>query len=161
MGLNPSEFGWDLQEFLTSQGSEHDLMAIQMLAVEYDEDGVNEKFSSVMQGSTCIVGRAGDVLQRAYKSIGLGSIPLGGSAGKLDCHIGGIPGSCGESAACIRRSATAESPFRLSCLSEDDIVTLNGQRITTESGSAPLFGDDVISVGARVFAFVPAREKKQ
>jgi hypothetical protein len=137
------------------------MMAIQMLAVEYDDDGVNEKFSTVMQGSFCIVGRASDGLQRAYKTLGLGAIPLGGSAGKLDCHIGGIPGSCGESAACIRRSATADCPFRLSCLSEDDVVTLNGQRIAVESGSVPLFGDDVISVGARVFAFVPASNKKQ
>jgi hypothetical protein len=159
IGLSPSEFGWDLQDFLASQDSGQDMTVIQMLAVEYDEDGVNEKFASVVQGTVCFIGRASEVLQKAYKNLGLGSIPLGGSVGKLDCHVGGVPGSCGEAVACIRYDPTEESSFRVSCLSDDDVVTLNGCRILVANGSLPLRDEDVLSVGARVFAFVQARDK--
>src|SRR3569832_1893266 len=40
LGLNPSVFGWYLQDFLASQDSEQDMMtAIQMLAVDYGGGG--------------------------------------------------------------------------------------------------------------------------
>jgi hypothetical protein len=159
IGLGPNEFGWDLQDFLASQNCDQDMTVIQMLAVEYDEDGVNEKFASVMQGTVCFLGRASEVMQKAYRNLGLGSIPLGGSVGKLDCHVGGVPGSCGELVACIRYDPTVESSFRISCLSDDEAVTLNGCRVSVANGSLPLCDEDVLSVGARVFAFVQARDK--
>lgn len=162
LGLSPSVFGWDLQDFVESSqlSSEQDIMAaLQLLAVEYDDDGVNEKFRSVVQGSVCVIGSAGKETQLMYHALGLGSVPLGGCVGNLDCHIGGVPGSCRERAACIRYAPTATSVFQFSCLSADDIVSLNGRRITPETGSFPLFNEDVCSVGARVFAFVMPSDK--
>lgn len=160
IGLSPSTFGWDLQDFVESSQlrSEQDVMAaLQLLAVEYDDDGVNEKFRSVVQGTICVIGSADKITQQMSISLGLGSVPLGGSVGKLDCHIGGVPGSCSERAACIRYAPTACSRFQFSCLSRDDIVTLNGRRITPEMGSFPLVDEDICSVGARVFVFVLPR----
>jgi len=158
LGLNPSLFGWDLQEFVASHNSSPDV--IQMLAVEYDDDGVNEKFKSTMQGTISILGRASDVTQQAYKNLGLGSLPVGGSAGKLDCHLGGVPGSCVENAACIRYSPKEGCDFWFSCLSDDSVVTLNGQRIGVSHGSLPLYDEDICSVGARVFVFLTAVDKR-
>jgi hypothetical protein len=162
LGLSPCAFGFDLQDFVESSqlSAEQDVMAaLQVLAVEYDDDGVNENFRSVVQGTVCVIGSAGKTTQQMYRSLGLGSVPLGGTVGKLDCHIGGVPGSCSERAACIRYAPTRTSLFQFSCLSDDDIVTLNGRRITQETGSFPLFSEDICSVGARVFAFVLPSEK--
>jgi hypothetical protein len=157
LGLPPARFGWDLQDFVEAShlASEQDTMAaLQLLAVEYDEDGVNEKFRSLLQGTSCVLGCAGKTMMKAYKSLGLGTIPMGASAGRLDCHVGGVPGSCSENAACIRYAPTETSEFQFSCLSEDDIVTLNGRRLRPDTGSFPLFNEDVCTVGARVFIFL-------
>jgi len=94
-----------------------------------------------------------------YRALGLGSVPLGGCVGNLDCHIGGVPGSCSELAACIQYSTNDTGQFHLSCLSSRDIVTLNGQIVTPESGRLPLCHEDICSVGARVFAFVLPKDK--
>jgi hypothetical protein len=67
VGLSPSSFGWDLQEFVESShlSSEQDLMAaLQLLAVEYDDDGVNERFQSFVQGTVCIICNAGKETQQ-------------------------------------------------------------------------------------------------
>jgi hypothetical protein len=162
LGLSPSAFGWDLQDFVESSqlSSEQDVMAaLQLLAVEYDDDGVNENFLSVAQGTVCVMGSAGTVTQQMYNLLGLGPVPLGGCIGKLDCHVGGVPGSCSERAACIRFAPTGTSTFQFSCLSDDDIVTLNGRRMTPEIGSFPLFHQDICSVGARVFVFIMPRDR--
>lgn len=161
VGLSASSLEWDLQSFVEDSlhqiSSEQDIMAaLQLLAVEYDDDGVNEKFQTLIQGTVCIIGCAGKVTQDMYKSLGLGSVPLGGSVGTLDCHIGGVPGSCSELAACIRYSPneSKSSLFQLSCLGAHDIVTVNGNKIIPEMGYVPLVHNDICSVGARVFAFV-------
>lgn len=157
VGLSASVADWDLQQFFEEQQhsfSEQDSMAaLQLLAVEYDEDGINEKFHCVIQGTLCMIGCAGKLTQEMYSALGLGSVPVGGTVGNLDCHIGGVLGSCSEEAACIQYDPN-NVHFQLSCLSADDIVTLNGQRVTPESGRVPLFHDDICSVGARVFAFL-------
>jgi hypothetical protein len=165
VGLDPCSFGWDLQDFAAarSQGSKLDLMtSIQMLAVEYDEDGMNEKFRSIIQGTVTILGRASETAKHAYQSLKLGSVPIGGTIGNIDCHVGGVPGSCSEFAACIAYCSsnkaeddTAQrSPFMLSCLSDGDMVTLNGNRITRAMGQLPVFDKDIISVGVRVMALL-------
>lgn len=164
IGLRPNWFGWDLQEFVSSQETVYDpITAIQMLAVEFDEGGVNEKFQCLIQGSRAVLGRASELTQSAYKSLGLGQVPLGGACGKIDCHIGGVPHSCGETAACIYHHNAApeslagdqtQSDFYLRCLSDVDIVTLNGQKITPSSGSCSIFDEDVITIGPRVFSFI-------
>lgn len=156
-GLSPSVFEWNLEAFIENSkpGSEQDTMtAIQMLAVEYDEDGVNEKFRSAMQGTMCVLGSASKTTQRAYKALGFGAVPFGGSVGRLDCHVGGMPGSCTENAACITFATNNNSSFQFSCLSNEDIVTHNGKRLLIDMGSLPLQHNDVCSVGARVFAFI-------
>lgn len=154
LGLTPSFYGWDLQDFVESNDipSEQDKMeALQLLAVEYDDDGINEKFKCIMQGTVCIIGCAS---QKMYEELGLGKVPIGGVCGRTDCHIGGVPGSCSETSACIRYEPTDISDFQFSCLSSDDIVTLNGQRIMPDIGSFPLFNEDICTVGARVFTFL-------
>jgi hypothetical protein len=157
VGLLASAVDWDLQEFFEKQqfsSSEQDSMAaLQLLAVEYDEDGINEKFHCVIQGTLCMIGCAGKLTQDMYSAVGLGSVPVGGTVGNLDCHIGGVLGSCSEEAACIQYDPN-DARFQLSCLSAEDIVTLNGQRVTPESGRVALFHEDICSVGARVFVFV-------
>jgi hypothetical protein len=161
IGLAPAAFGWDLQEFVEASrlGSEQEVMAaLQLLAVEYDDDGINERFRSVIQGSLCIIGAAGKATQQSCYSLGLGAVPLGGCVGKLDCHVGGVPGSCSERAACIQHAPSETSVFQFSCVSEDDIVTLNGRKITPDTGTFPLFNEDICSVGARVFVFITPRE---
>lgn len=161
MGLSPSVFGWDLQDFVESchLPLEHDVTAaLQLLAVEYDDDGVNESFRSAIQGTICVIGSADKVTQQMYNSLGLGSVPLGGCVGKLDCHVGGVPGSCSDMAACIRYAPTGASIFQFSCISDTDVVTLNGNRITPASGIFPLQHEDICSVGARVFAFVMPKD---
>lgn len=162
LGLSPSTFGWDLQDFVEScrLSSEQDVMvALQLLAVEYDDDGTNERFRSLIQGSISTIGSASTTTQQMYHKLGLGAVPLGGFVGKLDCHIGGTPGSCSERAALIRYAPTETSEFQFSCLSDEDIVTLNGRRLLTSTGSFPLFHGDVCSVGARVFVFLlPTKE---
>jgi hypothetical protein len=127
-----------------------------LLAVEYDDDGVNEKFLSLIQGTICTIGCASKLTQEMYHSLGLGSVPLGGSVGTLDCHIGGVPGSCSEIAACIRYAPneSKSSLFQISSLTALDTVTVNGKNITPEMGDVPLFHNDICSVGARVFALV-------
>ena len=163
VGLSASSLRWDLQSFVEESvnelRSEQDIMAaLQLLAVEYDDDGVNEKFLSLIQGTICTIGCASKLTQEMYHSLGLGSVPLGGSVGTLDCHIGGVPGSCSEISACIRYdpNESKSSRFQISCLGAVDIpvVSVNGKSITPEMGDVPLFHNDICSVGARVFALV-------
>lgn len=96
VGLSPSFFGWDLQQFASTR---HEVPGpdlttlVQMLAVEYDEDGINEKFCSVLQGSVTVLGRASESTTHAYETLGLGALSMGGAVGRIDCHIGGVPGS--------------------------------------------------------------------
>lgn len=161
MGVSPSSCGWDLQGFVEANQleSENETMtALQLLAVEYDEDGVNEKFTCVMQGTLCVIGCADRKSQQAYQSLGLGSPPIGGTVGKIDCHIGGFPGSCSEISACIRYDPCSESDFKIICLALNDIVTVNGKRLSREDGYVALRNGDICSVGARVFSFVQARK---
>jgi hypothetical protein len=159
LGISPTSSGWDLQGFVESNQleSEHEtITALQLLAVEYDEDGVNEKFTSIMQGTMCVIGCADQKTQQAYQSLGLGTVPLGGAVGRLDCHIGGVPGSCSEVSACIRYDPCSESDFKIACMADDDIVTVNGNRLSPDEGSVLLRNGDICSVGARVFSFIHA-----
>jgi hypothetical protein len=168
IGLSASAVEWDIQTFFEQQlhsklCSEQDSMAaLQLLAVEYDEDGINENFQCLVQGTICMIGYAGKMTQEMYHLLGLGSVPIAGSVGNLDCHIGGVPCSCSEQAACIQYvpDDTSSGNFQLSCLSTDDVVTLNGLRVTPESGSVDIFHEDICSVGARVFAFVLPNDKQ-
>jgi hypothetical protein len=158
VGLSPTRFAWDLQVFLEAQQlkNEQEVMtAVQMLAVEYDSDGgVNEQFKCVIQTPKCVLGCASKTTQRLYRFLGLGTVPLGGTVGRLDCHIGGVPGSCSETAASISYAPNTEGAFHISCESDEDTVTLNGRRLTVDMGPCPLLHEDICTIGARVFAFL-------
>lgn len=161
VGVSPTSSGWDLQGFVEANGlglRDHAMTALQLLAVEYDEDGANEKFVSVIQGTVCVIGCANQNTRQAYQRLGLGSLPIGGAIGRMDCHIGGVPATCSESSACIRFAPTPDSDFQMSCLASDDIVTVNGKRLSQDDGSIPLRSGDICSVGARVFSFIVAVE---
>eukprot|EP00978_Attheya_sp_CCMP212_P011899 scaffold29586_cov48-Attheya_sp.AAC.2 len=105
-------------------------------------------------GSLCVLGRVSVDLEKASKLLGLGAIPLGGTAADVDCNIGGTVGSCSEAAARIQYTPTSVCDFQISALNDSDIVTLNGERIQSNMGTFPLLGDDVCTVGSRVFVFL-------
>lgn len=162
VGLSATQFGWDIQNFVESkelQSEQDTMVGLQLLAVEYDDDGVNEEFFTCLQGTRCTIGAASEMTQRMYRELGMGSVPLGGTVGKLDCHIGGVPGSCSERAAMIRYQPSDECNFTISCLSERDVVTVNGTRLEPEMGSLRLMHEDICSVGPRVFVFWENEER--
>jgi hypothetical protein len=78
-------------------------------------------------------------------------VPIGGAIGSIDCHIGGNPNACSENAAYIRYFPTASAYFQICALSDNDSVTMNGRRIAPNMGFFPLFNEDVVTVGPRVF----------
>lgn len=150
-GLSPAAFGWDLRGFLEKNklDSEHDMVtALQLLAVEYDDEGVNESFKCFLQGTTCVLGCAGRQMQKAHQEVRLGPVPLGGSIGRIDCHIGGVPGSSTEASACLHFNRV--SGWSLLPLAKEDVVTVNGAQVAVGSVATVRAGD-VCSVGPRVF----------
>jgi hypothetical protein len=155
LGLSPSLFAWTRETRsagwnLSSSAKE----AEEALDLEFGLQGNNEIFKTLVQGNLTIIGCASFRTQRVYASFNAGSPPLGGAVGSIDCHVGGNPKACSESAAAIRYIPTSTSGFQFSALSDDDVVTMNGKRITPEMGSFPLFNEDVCTVGPRVFAFL-------
>lgn len=158
MGLSPLLFGWNMDVFLSAQYFESAEMAeaaVAALGNEYGINRYNDSFRTVMQGTVCTIGRACERTERAWNALGLPSpIPLGATAGDLDCNIAGIIGSCSESAATIAFCPSVGASFQFRANNDIDFVTLNGQRIMASSGSFPLFNEDVVTVGARVFVFL-------
>lgn len=158
MGLCPLLFGWNLDTFLSTQCFEfvqEAKAASDALNNEYGVNQYNDSFRTVMQGTVCLIGRASVRVERAWESLGIGPPPLGGSMGSLDCNIGGLAGSCSEAAATIAFCGpSGGSLFQFCANNDEDIVTLNGQRIKASTGSFPLFNEDICTVGARVFVFL-------
>jgi hypothetical protein len=157
LGLSSSLFGWHAHTFLASRYFESDSEANQAslaMVSQYGEGGYNDSFRTLIQGTTTIIGCASSRMQRVYASLGMGTPPNGGAVGSIDCHIGGGPKACSETAASIRYFPTPSGDFQFSALSADDVITMNGQRITPEMGSFPLFNEDVCTVGPRVFVFL-------
>jgi len=156
LGIDPSLFGWNVnsiigQQYFGSAGERRTAAAA--LEEEFGEDGLNQYFRSLVQGSTTVIGCASSRMQRVYASLGMGSPPMGGPIGTIDCNTGGNSKCCSEAAACIRYVPTDTGEFQLSALSSD-LITMNGQRITPEMGSFPLFNEDVCTIGSRVFLFL-------
>ena len=156
VGIDPSLFGWNIDSILSKQyfGSESEKRnATEALTEEFGEDGLNQRFQSLIQGNTTVIGCASSRMKRVYSSMGMGSPPMGGPIGPIDCNTGGNPRCCSETAACIRYVPTETGDFQLSALSSD-LITMNGQRITPEMGSFPLFNEDICTIGSRVFIFL-------
>jgi len=142
VGLSSSLFGWDVDMFVSSRvfdSPEQERDATSALKCEFGEDGVNDTFRTLIQGPLCVIGNASPRTRKAHKQLGLGKIPVGSAVGEIDCHIGGTLLSCSEAAASIRFAPTTAGDFQFSCLSDDDIVTLNGKRITPGMGSYPVW----------------------
>ena len=160
LGISPTSSGLDLQGFIEASqlGMKHDATtALQLLAVEYGDCGVHDKFTSIVQGTVCVIGCANKKTQEAYRHLGLETVPVGGAVGKLDCHFGGVPGSCSEISACICFAPCSEIDYKISCMAYDGIVTVNGKRVLArEEGDIPLQSGYIVSVGARVFSFITA-----
>lgn len=156
-GLSSASFGWKAQAYVARSYDDTDpkgnKVLLELLS-QYGEKGLNETFRTSVQGNTTLIGCASERTQRVYESLGLGTTPTGGAVGTLDCHIGGNSMFCSESAACIRYYPTDSGEFQFSALSESDMITMNGQRITPAMGSFPLFNEDICTVGPRVFAFL-------
>lgn len=150
-GLPASLFGWTPREWLDGTDFVSNEKAEDTLDYEFGSQGENEKFKSLVQGTVTIMGCASRRTLRVFASLDAGSPPFGGAVGSIDCHIGGNPRACSESAAVIRYLPTSVSGFQFSALSDNDMVTMNGKRITPGMGSFPLFSGDVCSVGPRVF----------
>ena len=156
VGLAPSLFGWVVETFVPTcdfESDSHETRSVDALTQEYDSGGYNESFRSVIQGTVCVIGRASAAKETACAELGL-DVTIGSTIGDLDCHVGGVRGSCGESAATIQHSPTSTSDFQFMANNNTDLVTLNGKRIFANMGSFPLFNEDICSVGARVFVFL-------
>lgn len=161
LGVSSLSFGWSVAEYISSQyfeSSEREEAATSSLTDEYDSNGYNESFRTVIQGTICVIGRSSKQSERFHSTM-IGNVEIGGSVGKLDCNIGGTMKTCSDEAALIRYFPTTSSSFQFSAISEDDLVTLNGQRITASMGSFPLFNEDICTVGARVFVFLLPMDK--
>ena len=156
VGIDPSLFGWSIDTIVSTQyfGSDSERRnATAALTEEFGEDGLNQQFRSLVQGSTTVIGCASSRMKRVYSSLGMGSPPMGGPIGTIDCNTGGNPKSCSETAACVRYVPTETGDFQLSALSAD-LITINGQRINPAMGSFPLFNEDICTIGSRVFVFL-------
>jgi hypothetical protein len=157
LGLSPSLFGWTRETCLSRRdfdSRDDSKKAEEALDKEFGPQGDNGTFKTLIQGTLSIIGCASYRTQRVYTAFSAGSPPVGGAVGSIDCHIGGSPKTCSESAAAIRYLPTSTSGFQFSALSKDDVVTMNGKRITPEMGGFPLFNEDVCTVGPRVFVFL-------
>ena len=82
------------------------------------------------------------------------SSTLGLPVGDLDCNVGGPENYCSEMAAMVQYLQSRCGNFQFVAFNDNDIVTLNGQRMSTTAGPLPLRDRDVCSVGARVFVFI-------
>lgn len=157
LGLSPSLFGWYPETCLASRYFDSDddaKKAESALTAQFGARGYNENFRTLVQGTITIIGCASYRTQRVYTSFNMGAPPIGGAVGAIDCHIGGSPKSCSEAAASIRHCPTPTGSFQFSALSDDDVVTMNGRRITPAMGSFPLFNEDICTVGPCVFVFL-------
>lgn len=162
LGLSSILFGWDVDAFVSSRvfdSHDQELDATNTLTAEFGEEGFNESFKTFLQGPLCVMGNASPATRKAHKQLGLGRIPVGSAVGEIDCNIGGTMLSCTETAASIRFAPTTAGDFQFAALTDDDIVTLNGARITPGMGSFPLSKEDICTVGARVFVFLLPRDR--
>ncbi|KAL3944614.1 MAG: hypothetical protein SGBAC_001326 [Bacillariaceae sp.] len=154
VGLSSVSFGWDAQEYVASCFNESDTntdRALSALIAQYSDRGVNDSFRTIVQGTSTLIGCANERTQRMNDSLGLRSVPFGGAIGSIDCHIGGSAIGCSENAAYIRYCPTDSGDFQFCALSDTDLVTMNGRRITPKMGCFPLFNEDICTVGPRVF----------
>lgn len=157
VGLSSVSFDWDADDYVATYFDESEAntgRALRSLAAEFGEEGINDSFKSLVLGTSTVIGCASERTQRMNAALSLETVPIGGPIGSIDCHIGGNPVLCSEKAAYIRYCPTSSGDFQLCALSDNDLVTINGKRITPDMGCFPLLNDDVVTVGPRVFVFL-------
>lgn len=165
IGLQANDFSWQVKDFMASCQNiavrNYVSVSSSELYGEYGISGMNAFFRTMIVSSPCVLGRASDKSQEKYSSMHvLNRISanmestLGMTIDDVDCNVNGPKCSCTAKAAEIIYMPSNESKFRLSVCNDDDIVTINGQRIVAKMGHFPLKNLDVCSVGARVFVFV-------
>lgn len=164
IGLQANDFSWQVMDFIASCQN----IAINKylpassteLYGEFGHSGINVYFRTMIISSSCILGRASIESQKMYSSVHalnrMNAIEstMGMTVGDVDCDVHGPKRSCSAKAAEIIYMPSNESNFRLAACNDDDIVTINGERIVARTGHFPLKNRDVCSVGARVFVFV-------
>jgi hypothetical protein len=154
IGLSHEVCQWSIDSFVKSMHQEdqvewHDLLITALT----NENSLNVRFRSLMQRSPCFIGKAPSILEKASETLGFYGLDFGGTVGHIDCNIGGVEDSCSEIACCISYSKKSKT-FRFKVCGQDDIVSLNGFRVTPHMGSFAIQSGDVCSVGARVFMVI-------
>ena len=167
VGLTASDFGWEMQKFINTcqntLGAQNEAILRIKLTTEFGTTGVNRSFCAFVLSSPFTLGRVSKAAcqnsflapRPASTATSTGTSTLGMSVGgNVDCDIGGPNYSCSGMAAMIEYMPSKFGNFQFMACNDDDIVTLNGQRVTASTGPLPLRDRDVCSVGARVFVFI-------
>jgi hypothetical protein len=156
VGLSPEMCSWKLNSFFESTRAfinQEEKLYLSGLQSEYGTIGINQRFRSVIQNLPCTIGKASDRLEQASVELGIHNFAIGASIGDIDCDIGGTGGSCSEISACISYSQSSNS-FQFEARTNSDFTTLNGEQVSSASGSFPLENESICSVGSRVFVFI-------
>lgn len=158
LGLSSVDFGWNLESFYRStqhiaRGNE-DAMRF-LLKSEFDEDGMNTRFRTIVKGFPCFIGKASKHTEEAASTLGFYGAGLGGTIGDVDCNIGGIDGSCSEMAAVISYSQE-ENSFQFTACGTEDLISVNGEKVDSSGGSISIGNKAICSIGSRVFMFILA-----
>lgn len=159
IGLKASDFNWQMKTFIESCGVGGSMslsVTIANLHSQFGNNGVNGTFYALIRSSTFTLGRASndDCTMNKYLPPSC-NISLGTPVGNLDCNIGGPENSCSTMAAKILFvPSSVNGNYQFIACNNDDVITLNGQRVCMATGPLPLRDKDVCSVGARVFVFI-------
>jgi hypothetical protein len=159
IGLKASDFNWQMKTFIESCGVGGSMslsVTIANLHSQFGNNGVNGTFYALIRSSTFTLGRASndDCTMNKYLPSSC-SISLGMPVGNLDCNIGGPENSCSTMAAKILYvPSSVYGNYQFIACNNDDVITLNGQRVCMATGPLPLRDKDVCSIGARVFVFI-------
>lgn len=159
VGLQSSNFGWDINKFMILCHDDSRTNAAHLsvkINSEFGIAGANGSFFAFVLSSCFTLGRASHTSCDALLSNNNYRIDstLGMPVRNLDCDVGGPDLSCSEMAAKIQYMPTKSGNFQFIATNDDDIITLNGQRINATKGPHPLRDRDICSVGARVFVFI-------
>jgi hypothetical protein len=156
IGLRASDFGWDVNKFMDSCRDTSVESASISSKISFEFGVANTSFFAFVFSSSFTLGRASKEMNDALVSNNGPRIgnTLGMPVGNLDCNVGGLEFFCSELAAKIQCGPSKHSNFQFVACNNDDIITLNGQRLYASMGPLPLRDRDICSVGARVFVFV-------
>lgn len=157
IGLQASDFGWEMKKFIDTcqdTSAQNGVALTLKLSNEFGAAGANRSFCTFLLSPSCTMGRASKGSQNKFLASDHVNSALGMPVGNLDCNIGGPEYSCSNMAAKIQFLPSKFGNFQFMACNDDDIITLNGKRISASMGPHPLRNGDVCSVGARVFVYI-------